>query len=986
MGVSKNLVVRAVADFSSITTQSKKASASMKSMGTAAATAGSLMKKAFSVAAIVAAVRAVVNASKEAVKAYQEEAVVEAKLAQTMKNTMHASAEEVKAIKDLCSAQQALGVIGDDVTMAGVQQLANFTKQSASLKKLIPVMNDMIAAQYGFEASQESAAGVAKMLGKAMNGQTTSLAKLGFQFTDAQKKIMQYGTEEQRAATLADVVSAHVGGMNAALANTPVGRMQQLRNTMGDIKEAFGQAVSTIGTVFLPLLNRVAAMLATIAAWANRVAQAIANIFGKKIKTSTAAVAAGAGGAASSFEDMEDAAKGAGSAAKEAAKSVLSFDILNKLSDNSSSGGGGSGSNTDAGGGGGILDGFGEEEEEAAESSEKLERALQRIKDLIASINFEPLRQAAARVREAFSGLADVISGALSWAFDNVLAPLAHWTIEDALPAGLNLLADVIDLVTAAINAAKPHLKYLWEEFLQPAASWAGETFVNLLKRFSEIVEGLTNLLEGNTSFKEFLDTLTPLETILGSVGIGATLVFGGLTLLNGIMKTIKGTVGLVTTAFTLLSSPIGIAVLAIGGATAAGVWFYKNWDKVKEKVSAAWDAIKTKFAEGKEELSADIENIKSYFAGIPEKWESVKASLAEKWEAVKAKFAEGKQQLQTDIENIKAYFAGLSAKWEGIRAEIAEKWDAVKAKFTEGKEQLKSDIENIKSFFAGLSDKWEAIRAAIAEKWDAVKAKFTEGKDQLQTDIENIKAFFAGLSAKWEGIRAEIATKWDALKQKFTEGRNAIKNVIDRIKSFFEDLKTKWSTIKDQISQKIDELKQKFENFKLAFGRVKDSVVSFAQNLLSGVMAPFNSIISLVNSIASACQTAASWVNSVLGSGGYADQFAERNMEAGGGMWNGIYASGGWPEVGEVFLAREAGPEMVGTIGGRTAVANNDDIVEAVARGVATAVAQVMNSGGGHRSGGSVTLNVNGKEFCRAIFNDMKSVDSEHGISLVNS
>lgn len=54
-------------------------------------------------------------------------------------------------------------------------------------------------------------------------------------------------------------------------------------------------------------------------------------------------------------------------------------------------------------------------------------------------------------------------------------------------------------------------------------------------------------------------------------------------------------------------------------------------------------------------------------------------------------------------------------------------------------------------------------------------------------------------------------------------------------------------------------------------------------------------------------------------------------------------YASGGFPEAGQLFLAREsgAGPEMVGTMGGRTAVANNDQIVEGIASGVAAANAQ---------------------------------------------
>ena len=52
-------------------------------------------------------------------------------------------------------------------------------------------------------------------------------------------------------------------------------------------------------------------------------------------------------------------------------------------------------------------------------------------------------------------------------------------------------------------------------------------------------------------------------------------------------------------------------------------------------------------------------------------------------------------------------------------------------------------------------------------------------------------------------------------------------------------------------------------------------------------------------------------------------------------------YASGGFPEIGELFIAREAGPEMVGRIGNSTAVANNDQIVAGIANGVAAANAE---------------------------------------------
>ena len=64
-------------------------------------------------------------------------------------------------------------------------------------------------------------------------------------------------------------------------------------------------------------------------------------------------------------------------------------------------------------------------------------------------------------------------------------------------------------------------------------------------------------------------------------------------------------------------------------------------------------------------------------------------------------------------------------------------------------------------------------------------------------------------------------------------------------------------------------------------------------------------------------------------------------------GKWNNItqYASGGIPNQGQMFIAREAGPEMVGKLGNATAVMNNDQIVASVARGVQGAVEAGMRN-----------------------------------------
>ncbi|MDE6230044.1 MAG: hypothetical protein K2M37_00305 [Muribaculaceae bacterium] len=195
----------------------------------------------------------------------QEEA--ERKLETVMRNTMDATDEEIQKIKDFCAAQQEIGVIGDEVQLAGAQELATYLSMSEALEILIPVMNDMTAQQIGLGASAESTAQIATMLGKVMEGQTKALSRYGYSFTEAQEEVLKTGTEMERAAMLAEVVGASVGGMNEALAQTDAGRAQQLANTIGDVKEQVGQLLTGVA----PYIS-VASNLIIVATNAGRVA------------------------------------------------------------------------------------------------------------------------------------------------------------------------------------------------------------------------------------------------------------------------------------------------------------------------------------------------------------------------------------------------------------------------------------------------------------------------------------------------------------------------------------------------------------------------------------------------------------------------------------------------------------------------------------------------------------------------------------------
>lgn len=211
---------------------------------------------AFNINNIVGLVSNAVGAMKQYTDANQAQIEAEARLAQVMRNTMDASDDEIQSIKDLASAQQQLGIVGDEIQLAGAQELGTYLEKSDTLKQLIPVMNDMVAQQYGFNATQEAAVNIATMMGKVMDGQVGALSRYGYKFSEAQEQILKFGTEEQRAATLAEVISESVGGMNEALAQTPEGRIKQLSNTLGDMKEQVGAQFTKLGVALLPVAER----------------------------------------------------------------------------------------------------------------------------------------------------------------------------------------------------------------------------------------------------------------------------------------------------------------------------------------------------------------------------------------------------------------------------------------------------------------------------------------------------------------------------------------------------------------------------------------------------------------------------------------------------------------------------------------------------------------------------------------------------------
>ena len=214
--------------------------AAFKSAGNKIKSAGRTITTTVSVYGIAG-----IYAGSKLIEMSEKQAQAEQKLTEIYKSRMGVSKQAVKSTLELAKAEQQAGVVGDEVQIAAAQQLATYAKTPSTVNTMLPALNDLLVQQKGLNGTQEDAVGLANLFGKAMMGQTGALKRAGISFTKAQEEVLKYGTEEEKAAMIAEVVNQNVGQMNEQFAKTDAGKIQQAKNALGDMGEQ-------IGAVLLP--------------------------------------------------------------------------------------------------------------------------------------------------------------------------------------------------------------------------------------------------------------------------------------------------------------------------------------------------------------------------------------------------------------------------------------------------------------------------------------------------------------------------------------------------------------------------------------------------------------------------------------------------------------------------------------------------------------------------------------------------------------
>ena len=251
---------------------------------------------------------------------------------------------------------------------------------------------------------------------------------------------------------------------------------------------------------------------------------------------------------------------------------------------------------------------------------------------------------------------------------------------------------------------------------------------------------------------------------------------------------------------------------------------------------------------------------------------------------------------------------------------------------------------DGICGIFEGV---WEFIKYTASSAWEFISNIFAPVAEWFDEKvIQPIVNFFAPIVGRissffegcWILIKAVwmLASTWinekfiSPIKTKFEELTGAISTKFieakDKITNTFEPLVTVFKGITDRIG----------EVFSLLWFGLKKGVVTAMNVVIDKIEAGINGIISLFNDFLKGFNKIVDWAADIIGADwGGVKLVSEVSFKR---IPIPTYAEGGFPEQGQMFIANEAGAEMVGSIGRRTAVANNDQIVAGIAGGVAEA------------------------------------------------
>lgn len=721
-------------------------------------------------------------------------------------------------------------------------------KEASKLGKNVALLSQDLASFYNispeaaFEKMQSAMAGMPRPLQdlgimvRDQELQQTALAlgirKTNGEFTAAQKALLTYETVI-RATKNAQ------GDLSRTL-NTPANQMRMLATNARNLGVA-------IGTMFQPLLSVALPVLNAIVMAATSAMRALAGLFGIEFKAEASAIGnveAGVGG-------IGEAADKAGGKIKKLKGQLASFDEMNTIQEQDSGGGSGGG-----GGGAGSLPqidwgkynaGLDGVKNKAVAIAEAIKKA---FKDFGKGFNFDKIGNAFKRFFNDANKFLKPIGKILGdlWGY---FKPFIYWTANDLLPAFLNALGGAINFVGAVIGRVwDSFLKPFVDVFLTPIASFTGGVIVWVLNAIGDglrwiaenelavsVVTGLVAafttyhgiLLAVNTAsalYQTVTSTITATMIALNAPFVAATASVGMYSV--GIASVTSAT-GLATTATTLLkgalsvlTGPVGLVALAIGGLVAAFTLFGSKTDENKVKLS-----------EHDQQLDKNKDGVLQYTEVIDGATDAILA--------------------MSDAE------LGLFRAEETQRKKLDELkriTDEYRISIEQAREMIKSNTNTI-----GLSDEqWRRLKQTVLEsdnanaRVNASQRRLKETQDQAQSMANKLKEQYDGVVRKMEEMSRsgnktqadfnKLRSEAEQLSNKIRETGRSVGEMKNYQSIAYESGKCIMTGVKDGIQSQVPSVRRAGNDFGQGFvngmwdknGAIWNTAVRMGQTATQGI------------------------------------------------------------------------------------------------------------------------------------------------------
>lgn len=162
----------------------------------------------------------------------------------------------IQKILDKASQIQQTTMYSDDAMTGAAAELATYFEDTEAITRMMDTVIDYAAGMSGgVELSTEEIIDYTTNLAKMTTGAYDAMTKKGFEVTDAQKKILETGTDMEKVAVIESIIKENWEDMAEAMSNTPTGLLTRLKNSWGDISEMIGNKLTPGVTSLFKMLN-----------------------------------------------------------------------------------------------------------------------------------------------------------------------------------------------------------------------------------------------------------------------------------------------------------------------------------------------------------------------------------------------------------------------------------------------------------------------------------------------------------------------------------------------------------------------------------------------------------------------------------------------------------------------------------------------------------------------------------------------------------